>query len=120
MNPVGLVAGTAAFLSIWLGHVAVRKVEATAPTIWVPAFAFVLTGFLLEGSALLLQNRLLAAGAGIIGITFLWDALELVRQEQRVHRGHAPANPANPRHQKMMNAAGSAATTVDLLKREPL
>jgi len=35
---------------------------------------------------------------GILGITLLWDALELVRQAQRVKIGRAPANPANPRH----------------------
>ncbi len=119
MNPVGLVAGAAGFLSIWLGHVAVRKVEASTPTIWIPVSMFVLAGIILEAFALLVHDPVLSAAVGILGITCLWDALELFRQEQRVRKGHAPANPANPRHQKIMQAAGSTATTDNFLRREP-
>ncbi len=39
--------------------------------------------------------RLLSGSLGIFGITLLWDALECVRQQRRVVRGHAPANPQN-------------------------
>ena len=119
MNPIGLVAAASAFLGIWIGHVAVRKIEANAPILWVPALTFVCAGGALEACAAAMNNPAVSAAAGIFGITFLWDALEIFRQEQRVQRGHAPANLANPRHQKMIDTPGSAATTVDLLKGEP-
>ena len=119
MNYIGLVAAVAAFLAIWFGHVAVRKIEASAQRLWLPAVAFVAAGLLLEGIALVTPDTVIATAAGIIGITFLWDALELRRQEKRVRKGHAPANPRNPRHAAMLAGSESKATTEDLLKREP-
>jgi hypothetical protein len=120
MNPVGLVAAFAAFLGIWGGHVAVRKLEAHSPTLWLPAIIFILLGALLEWLALYAHSTSVSAAAGILGITCYWDAVEIVRQERRVRKGHAPANPSNPRHKHILEAAGSEATTQDLLKREPL
>jgi hypothetical protein len=52
-------------------------------------------------------------------MTLLFDGFELSRQERRIIRGHAPANPDNPRHAKILKEYPSA-TTVDLLKREPM
>ena len=52
-------------------------------------------------------------------MTVLWDALEFTRQHRRVVKGHAPANPSNPRHARIL-AEHSNATTLDLLKRDPL
>ena len=98
MNPAGLVAGFAAFLGIWGGHVAVRKVEATSPTIWIPVIGFVLLGGLLQWFAFSAHSFTMSIGTGILGITCFWDAFEVIRQEKRVRKGHAPANPANPRH----------------------
>jgi hypothetical protein len=120
MNPIGLAAGLAAFLGIWTGHVAVRKTEASASSLWPPIAAFIILGSLLEWMAASAGRDLVSAAAGILGITLFWDALELLRQERRVRVGHAPANPANPRHRRMLESAGSRATTRDLLKREPL
>jgi hypothetical protein len=120
MNPVGLVAGSAAFLGIWGGHVVVRKVEATSPTIWIPAISFVLLGGLLEWFAFSAHSSTVSVGTGILGITCFWDAFEIIRQEKRVRIGHAPANPANPRHKRILEASESQATTLELLKREPL
>ena len=120
MNPTGLVAGAAAFLGIWLGHVAVRRIEASTPVIWFPALAFGSAGLILEYVALSVASPLSSAAAGISGITVFWDAIELFRQERRVQRGHARANPSNPRHRSMLAAPDSAATTADLRRREPL
>jgi hypothetical protein len=119
LNWLGLVAGAAAFLAIWFGHVGVRKLEAIAPALWVPAGAALVFGLALETAALLTANRYVSAPLGIVGVTLLWDALEFWRQEKRVAHGHAPANPRNPRHARLL-AAGRGATTVDWLKREPL
>jgi hypothetical protein len=119
MNPIGLVAAAAAFVSIWLGHVAVRKIESAAPALALPSAALASAGALLEWLSSRSTDPVIAAAAGIFGITLIWDAVELWRQQNRVRKGHAPANPANPRHARLLAEAGTHATTHDLLKREP-
>ncbi|MGC8855564.1 MAG: DUF4491 family protein [Anaerolineae bacterium] len=119
MNWIGLTAALTAFLSIWFGHVAVRKIEFLSPTTWLPTLLFALLGVLTEYGAFFTSNRALSIAGGILGITFLWDALEILRQEKRVHKGHAPANPHNPRHARFLAEPASLATTRDLLKRPP-
>jgi hypothetical protein len=118
MNPLGLIAAITTFLAIWIGHVAVRKIEFASPTIWKPAMVFAISGIFLESLSLSVLNRPLSMVFGITGITLLWDAFELIRQQRRVIIGHVPANPNNARHRKIM-AEHSSATTVDLLKRDP-
>lgn len=118
MNWIGLVAASTAFLSIWVGHVAVRKIEASSRTIWVPTLAAIVLGVSLEYLSLIVDNLLLKTAFGITGITLLWDALEFTRQQNRIKHGHAPANPNNPRHARILKEHPSA-TTVDLLNREP-
>lgn len=118
MNWLGLIAAATAFLSIWVGHVAVRKIEASSRTIWIPTLAAIVLGVLLEYLSLIADNLLLKTAFGITGITLLWDALEFTRQQNRIKHGHAPANPNNPRHARILKEHPSA-TTVDLLNREP-
>ncbi len=81
--------GTIAF-----GHVAVRKLNFRYGTKPIPYVCILGLFFLLI--SLLLQSDLWSAVMGIVGVTTLWDALELIRQEERVRRGHAPANPDRP------------------------
>jgi predicted tellurium resistance membrane protein TerC len=103
---------------VWFGHVAVRRIEFVSPTIWIPSTVFAILGLAAEIFSLSTVNRPLSTIFGILGITLLFDAFELIRQQKRVKKGHAPANPANPRHAKIL-AAYSSATTLDLLKRDP-
>ena len=119
LNTTGLVAALATFMGIWLGHVAVRKIEFISPTIWAPTLAALCLGLLFEAGALLSDNLNLSAALGIFGFTLLWDALEFWRQERRVAKGHAPANQDNPRHARLLDT-GPPVTTVDWLKRDPL
>jgi hypothetical protein len=119
MNTLGLVAAFSAFLGIWFGHVAVRKIESISPTIWLPTLIFAVAGIALELFSLSAVNRPLSTIFGILGITVLYDAFEFTRQQRRVRQGHAPANPSNPRHAKIQAEPNSHATTLDLLKREP-
>jgi uncharacterized protein DUF4491 len=119
MNFIGLIAALTAFFSIWFGHVAVRKVESISPTIWLPTLVFATLGLIVAILSLSTVNRPWSIVFGILGITLLFDALELTRQQNRVTKGHAPANPNNPRHAKIL-AEHSSATTLDLLKREPI
>ena len=118
MNTIGVVAALAAFLSVWFGHVAVRKIEFLSPTIWLPTTIFAILGIIVEFFSLSTANHPLSVLLGILGITLLFDALELRRQQNRVIKGHAPANPMNPRHAKILTEH-TTATTQDLLKREP-
>lgn len=119
LNITGLVAATSAFLGIWLGHVSVRIIERNAKKLWPPILSALTLGIALEACSLLTDYRLLSTAFGILGITILWDALEFVRQEKRVKKGHAPANPSNPRHAQIL-AEYPSATMLDLLKREPV
>ena len=119
INTLGLTAAITAFLSIWLGHVAVRKVEFISRTIWIPAAIFACFGIICEWTSLLTTNPKLSTVFGILGITFLFDAFEFTRQQKRIRKGHAPANPNNPRHIAILANPNFHATTQDLLKSEP-
>lgn len=118
INLTGITATLAAFLGIWLGHVSVRAIERKATKLWPPIVAALALGLILETGSLITDHRLLSTAFGILGITILWDALEFVRQERRVKKGHAPANPDNPRHARIL-AEYPSATTLELLKRDP-
>ena len=118
-NTIGLIAAVSTFLGVWFGHVAVRKIESISATIWLPTLIFAIVGLTLEGVSLSTFHFPLSTATGILGFTFLWDALEFTRQHKRIKKGHAPANPANPRHARLLREY-SAATTLDLLKRDPI
>ena len=118
MNYVGLVAALSTFCGVWFGHVAVRRIESISRTIWLPTLIFAAIGITFEAFSLSTSNLLFASGSGILGFTFLWDALEFTRQQNRIKKGHAPANPKNPRHARLLREY-VAATTLDLLKRDP-
>lgn len=119
MNALGLVAALTAFLAIWFGHVAVRKIEFISPTIWIPTIIFAVAGLVTEYWSLTTVHRPLSTVLGIIGITLLFDALELTRQQNRIKHGHASANPNNPRHKRILANPNFHSTMQDLLKREP-
>jgi hypothetical protein len=119
LNYIGLVAAASTFLGVWFGHVAVRKIESVSPTIWLPTTLFALTGIGFESFSFFTSNLLFSTASGILGFTFLWDALEFTRQQNRIKKGHAPANPKNPRHARLMREYPSV-TTLDLLKRDPV
>ena len=116
MNTIGLVAALVTFLSVWFGHVAVRKIESISPTISIPSTIFLALGIITGFFSLSTLNRPLSTALGILGVTLLFDALEFTRQQNRVKKGHAPANPNNPRHARILHDFPSA-TAQDLLKR---
>lgn len=119
MNMLGLVAAITAFFSIWFGHVAVRKIEFISPTIWIPATVFTALGLIVESISLSMVSRPWSVALGIFGMTLLFDGLEFARQQNRIKKGHAPANPNNPRHTIFLADLSIHATTLDPLKREP-
>lgn len=119
LNTIGLVAAASTFLGVWFGHVAVRKIESLSPTIWLPTSVFAVAGVVFIMLSLSAFSLSFSAASGILGITFLCDANEFRRQQNRVKKGHAPANPNNPRHVRLMRAHVTV-TSIDLLKREPI
>ena len=119
LNFSGLAAALTAFLGIWLGHVMVRWIEFRALSLRPPMVVFCLLGAGCLTVSLAGADFVASAVPGILGITFLWDALECARQEKRVRRGHAPANPNNPRHARIL-ASCPTATTIHWLERDPL
>jgi len=119
LNFIGLVAAITAFLGIWLGHVSVRIIERNVRRLWPSITIAITLGITLEIWSLMTGYRLLSTALGILGITILWDAFEFIRQEKRVKKGHAPAYPDNPRHARIL-AEHPSATTLDLLKRDPV
>lgn len=118
MQLAGFWMALASFLGIWWGHVGVRWLERVSPSIYPPMAVLAAAGLGLNIYALLTPNLTISGVCSIIGITLMWDAFELYRQEKRIVHGHAPANPANPRHAAIM-ARSPHATTEDLLDREP-
>jgi hypothetical protein len=118
INPIGIITAVTTFLTIWFGHVMVRKLESRLESIAPAVIIFILLGLLFEICGLLVESNTVSAIFGIVGFTFLWDALEFFRQEKRIKVGHAPANPNNSRHASIL-AQYSSSTTVDLLNREP-
>jgi hypothetical protein len=119
LNYVGLVAAVSTFAGVWFGHVAVRRIESISPTIWLPTVVFALFGLSFEWVSLSTSDILLSVATGILGFTLLWDALEFTRQQNRIKKGHAPANPSNPRHAHLLREYADP-TTLDLLKRDPI
>ena len=120
INTLGITAAATAFIAIWFGHIAVRRIEFHAAKLWPFVLMFSLLGTALYLVTVYAANSHLQVMFGIVGTTFLWDGYELVRQQGRVAIGHAPANPANPRHKVLLAQPNSAATLYDLLDREPV
>ncbi|MGB9673609.1 MAG: DUF4491 family protein [Anaerolineales bacterium] len=110
LNFIGIVIGTSLLLGIWLGHVSVRKLEFHLVNLGLAAFLFFLGGIGCEIGALFISNHIGSAVLGVIGMTLIWDGLELFRQQKRVQRGHAAANPANPRHRRILEHFPTAST----------
>ena len=118
-NFIGPTAALATFIGIWVGHVLVRKIEYGSVSIKLPVTCFALLGILLLIGSSLTDSLTLSASLGILAMTALWDAYEFFRQEQRIIKGHAPANPNNPRHMEILKKYATA-TTLDMLKRDPV
>jgi len=118
INAVGLVSAIMAFLGIAFGHVVVRWLEFRVARLGIAFLAFLTGGFGIEVLSLAVNQLYLKILLGISGMTFLWDAIELFRQQRRVQRGHAPANLHNPRHRRFLDQPASSATTIDRLRDE--
>jgi len=105
----GPVLAVVTFLTIWWGHVLVRILHYYFGT--KPAPLAFLAGLLLLLGSTQTGSDLLSAALGIVGLTLVWDAFELHRQEMRVRMGHAPLNPRVHRLAAGLAAARAAEST---------
>ena len=112
MNLLGLITALSTFLGIWLGHVSVRSIERRAENLWLPIATALVLGSVFEMWSFFTLSRSLSAATGIFGMTLLWDALEFVRQEKRIQRGHAQANAKNSRHKRILEEFESATAEI--------
>jgi hypothetical protein len=87
----GLALAVVTFVTIWWGHMMVRIVHYYFGT--KPAPLIFGIGLLLVLGSTQVASDLISTSLGIVGLTLLWDAFELHRQEARVRMGHAPLNP---------------------------
>jgi len=118
LNGIGLASAAATFLGVWIGHVSVRKIEREVDRIWIPSTIALLLGIGLELASFWTSSRVLSTIGGIASVTLLGDALEFYRQQERIKKGHAPANPNNTRHARIL-ATHPGATTIDWLACDP-
>lgn len=111
----GVIAAMATFGGVWAGHAGVRAIEFRSRRLG-PVMALLVAAALgLEALAALSGAGPAAAAEGIVGMTLLFDALELHRQFRRVREGRAQANPRNPRHAPYI--ASGRALVADPLER---
>lgn len=80
----GTLLGVATFVTIGAGHVLVRWLHARFGT--RPAVPLLITGGLTLLISLIAEDDLLSGLLGISAITFLWDGVEIYRQEKRVKK----------------------------------
>ena len=90
----GVVLGITTVVTIGVGHVLVRKLNYHFGT--KPAPLAFLLGLSAMAASLFTDHNILSGIFGILGVTTLWDGYELIRQEERVRKGIAPANPNRP------------------------
>ena len=90
IDSIGLVAALTTFFSIWFGHVAVRKIEAVSPSIWLSY----VTGFgvLLIIVSLFFGTIWISVLFGVFGASLIWGSTELKEQAVRAEIGWYPYN----------------------------
>jgi hypothetical protein len=90
----GPVLAVVTVATIAAGHALVRKLNYHFGT-W-PAIPLFCLGFAALAASLWTSSDLRSAVLGIVGLTTLVDGYEIIRQEKRIARGHAPENPSRP------------------------
>ena len=80
----GPVLALTTFVTIGIGHVLVRYLQARFGT--RPAIPFFISGGIVLLLSLFTPVNLISAILGIIGITLVWDGIEIYRQEKRMRR----------------------------------
>lgn len=106
----GLALAVVTFVTIWWGHMMVRIVHYYFGT--KPAPLIFGIGLMLALGSTQVASDLISASMGIVGLTLLWDAFELHRQEARVRLGHAPLNPRVHHKAAAYRATNVAAASV--------
>ncbi len=80
----GPILALTTFVTIGIGHVLVRYLHARFGV--RPAIPFFILGGSVLFSSLYCMSNLISAILGLIGITLVWDGVEIFRQEKRKQR----------------------------------
>lgn len=80
----GPILAAMTFITIGIGHILVRRLHAHFGT--RPALPFFILGGLVLWSSLYAQSNLVSGILGITAITFLWDGIEIYRQDRRARQ----------------------------------
>lgn len=78
----GPILALTTFATIGIGHVLVRRLHARFGT--RPAIPFFILGSAVLILSTLMVKNVTSAVLGIIGITLVWDGIEIYRQEKRM------------------------------------
>jgi len=93
LNIEGFLVGLIAFLLIGLFHPVVIHVERKfGKKVW-PVFFF--PGVVLAVVSVLINQKLLSVGFGVLAFSLFWSAIELIKQHKRVLERKADNNQAN-------------------------
>lgn len=90
----GTVFAVVTVASIAAGHHLVRKLNYHFGT--KPALPLFILGTLIFGLSFLCVSELASGILGIVGLTTIVDGVEIIKQEKRISKGHAPMNPNRP------------------------
>ena len=93
-NYVGPILMLVVFITIGIGHISVRYLNYHYGT--KPGIPLLALGFGLLAYTLYIPSDLWSSVVGIIGMTVVWDGVEIFKQEKRIIKGHAPENPKRP------------------------
>jgi hypothetical protein len=81
-------------VTIAVGHHLVRALNYHLGT--TPAIPLFILGTLIFGASFLMESDIGSGVLGIVGLTTVVDGIEILKQEKRIARGHAPMNPKRP------------------------
>jgi len=90
----GPIFAVTTVVTIAVGHHLVRKLNYHLGT--RPAVPLFVLGALIFAASFLVANQIGSGVLGIVGLTTIVDGVEIIRQEKRIARGHAPMNPERP------------------------
>ena len=90
----GPIFAVTTLVTIAMGHHLVRKLNYHFGT-W-PAIPLFVLGVTVFAVSFLVVSDIAGGVLGIVGLTTIVDGVEILKQENRIAKGHAPMNPNRP------------------------
>ena len=90
----GPIFAVTTVVTIAVGHHLVRKLNYHLGT--RPAIPLFILGAAIFACSFIVESNIGSGVLGIVGLTTIVDGIEVIKQEKRIARGHAPMNPKRP------------------------